>query len=223
VAGHISDEEFNDVRRAEHAPHGWSYIHPVQDPQGKALEVTSGFRSRSSVIAERGDDPESVDDERKSDKDREDALGLTPIAPAPVDAKGKPEPEPEKKAAPSQLERAVTGLIASQIHAMQKTPEPALAPVNNIVVNTPDIVNHMHTSVEPTPVSVESPVVNVAAPNVTVAAPNVNVEAPAVSLVNNVAPAEVKVSLPTRKTETTVEYDSKGNISSTSQIESDAE
>jgi hypothetical protein len=38
-----------------------------------------------------------------------------------------------------------------------------------------------------------------------------------------VAPAEVKVSLPTRKTETTVEYDSKGNISSTSQIESDAE
>ena len=223
VAGHISDAEFNDVRRAEHAPHGWSYIHPVQDPQGKALEVTSGFRSRSSVIAERGDDPESVDDERKSDKDREDALGLTPIAPAPVDAKGKPEPEPEKKAAPSQLERAVTGLIASQIHAMQKTPEPALAPVNNIVVNTPDIVNHMHTSVEPTPVSVESPVVNVAAPNVTVAAPNVNVEAPAVSLVNNVAPAEVKVSLPTRKTETTVEYDSKGNISSTSQIESDAE
>jgi capsid protein len=90
VAGHISDAEFNDVRRAEHAPHGWSYIHPVQDPQGKALEVTSGFRSRSSVIAERGDDPESVDDERKSDKDREDALGLTPIAPAPVDAKGKP-------------------------------------------------------------------------------------------------------------------------------------
>lgn len=89
VAGKISDEEMDNVRRAEHAPHGWSYIHPVQDPQGKALEVTSGFRSRSSVIAERGDDPESVDDERAADKEREDALGLTPVVPEPVVDKTK--------------------------------------------------------------------------------------------------------------------------------------
>jgi lambda family phage portal protein len=87
LAGKISLEELKDVCRAEHAPHGWQYIHPVQDPQGKQLEVESGFRSRSSVIAERGDDPESVDDERASDKEREDSLGLKP---PPPPAFGKP-------------------------------------------------------------------------------------------------------------------------------------
>lgn len=97
VSGKITTEEFDQVRRAEHAPHGWSYIHPVQDPQGKALEVSSGFRSRSSVIAERGDDPESVDDERKSDKEREDKLGLTPVAPVKTDStSGKPELDDEE-------------------------------------------------------------------------------------------------------------------------------
>jgi capsid protein len=82
--GKISAAEFDDVRRVEHAPHGWAYIHPVQDVQGKALEVENGFRSRSSVIGERGDDPEQVDDERAEDKKREGDLDLTPPPPAPV-------------------------------------------------------------------------------------------------------------------------------------------
>ena len=226
VSGQISDEEFGMVRRAEHAPHGWSYIHPIQDPQGKALEVTSGFRSRSSVIAERGDDPESVDDERKSDKDREDNLGLTPVT--AVDTKGtlvpKPEQDPGKKVTPTQFERALTGLIASQIHAMQKPHEPAPVPVNNIVVNNPANVTNVSNHVEPTPVSLTTVVkpTPLVVNNLVEPTP-VNVSAPNVNLVNNVAPAEVKVVLPTRKTETTVEYDAKGNIVSTSQIESDAE
>ena len=45
--------EYDDVIRVEHAPHGWAYIHPVQDVQGKKMEVDAGFRSRSSVIGER--------------------------------------------------------------------------------------------------------------------------------------------------------------------------
>lgn len=77
IAGLISTEECTLVKRAEHAPHGWQYIHPVQDPQGKKLEVEAGFRSRSSVIAERGDDPDTVDDERKADDEREKSLGLS--------------------------------------------------------------------------------------------------------------------------------------------------
>lgn len=84
LIGKISAAEFDDVRRVEHAPHGWAYIHPVQDVQGKALEVEKGFRSRSSVIGERGDDPEQVDNERAEDKAREDELDLTPPPPAPV-------------------------------------------------------------------------------------------------------------------------------------------
>lgn len=76
LAGTIAIEEHAAVVRAEHAPHGWEYIHPVQDVQGKALEVKNGFRSRSSVIAESGDDPDVVDQERANDAVREQDLGL---------------------------------------------------------------------------------------------------------------------------------------------------
>lgn len=84
LVGKIGMDEANDVRRVEHAPHGWEYIHPVQDPQGKKLEVEAGFRSRSSVIGARGDDPDEVDDERAADVKREKELGLwvDPAAPA---------------------------------------------------------------------------------------------------------------------------------------------
>jgi lambda family phage portal protein len=225
LIGGINADEIADVKRAEHAPHGWQYIHPVQDPQGKALEVTSGFRSRSSVIAERGEDPEAVDDERAADKEREDALGLTPVPVAPAGAPSDPNAPPDKKQAPSQLERAMTGLISSQIRAMQEKPVMQAAPVTNLTINQPAPVTNVHNDVPATTVvnNVEQPVVNVAAPNVNVAAPNVTVEAPNVQIENNVPVGDVSIiaSMPTRKTETTVTYDSAGNIASSVQIESD--
>lgn len=76
LVGKIAVGEFDSVKRVEHAPHGWAYLHPVQDVQGKAMEVTNGFRSRSSVIGERGDDPDLVDEEREADMAREKKLGL---------------------------------------------------------------------------------------------------------------------------------------------------
>lgn len=93
LAGKVSMSEMDDVRRVEHAPHGWAYIHPVQDVQGKALEVEKGFRSRSSVIGERGDDPEQVDAERAADKEREDELDLTP---EPVTPGRPPNEQPDE-------------------------------------------------------------------------------------------------------------------------------
>lgn len=93
LSGKITLAELQDVRRVEHAPHGWAHIHPVQDPQGKKIEVDAGFRSRSSVVGGMGDDPEEVDDERAADKKREDALDLTPVAPAgPFEPKGGGKP-----------------------------------------------------------------------------------------------------------------------------------
>lgn len=103
LVGKITEDEFKDVCRAEHAPHGWQYIHPVQDPQGKQLEVDAGFRSRSSVISERGDDPESVDAERKADMDREDQLGLTKVPPAPF---GQTDPSSNPSADPTENKQA---------------------------------------------------------------------------------------------------------------------
>lgn len=76
LAGLIQESEVDPIVRAEWSTHGWAHIHPVQDPQGKKLEVDAGFRSRSSVIAGYGDDPDMVDDERASDKEREEQLGL---------------------------------------------------------------------------------------------------------------------------------------------------
>ena len=95
LAGKLTVPETELVKRCEHAPHGWSHIHPVQDPQGKILEVQAGFRSRSSVIGERGDDADNVDDERASDKAREEALGLT----SPLD---DPQPTAPQKPTPQQ-------------------------------------------------------------------------------------------------------------------------
>lgn len=83
LAGKIEPGEYDSVIRVEHAPHGWDYIHPVQDVQGKALEVQNGFRSRASVISQHGDDPDQVDSERAEDLAREVALGL-PSAAAPA-------------------------------------------------------------------------------------------------------------------------------------------
>lgn len=76
LGGDFPLSDLDNIKRAEHAPHGWAYIHPVQDVQGKALEVEKGFRSTSSVISERGDDPEAVAEERKADMEREKAMGL---------------------------------------------------------------------------------------------------------------------------------------------------
>lgn len=91
----ITQAEFDDVRRVEHSPHGWAHIHPVQDPTGKKVEVEAGFRSRSSVVGERGDDVDTVDDERQADDKREQNLNIGPYseankianAPAPVAAR----------------------------------------------------------------------------------------------------------------------------------------
>ena len=226
LIGGLSASEVKDVKHAEHAPHGWQYIHPVQDPQGKALEVTSGFRSRSSVIAERGEDPDTVDDERAADKEREKSLDLLPPELAPVDNTKPADNTPAKdgKQQPTQFERALTGLIQSQIAAMQVKPvvqapaQPVQYTINtpvtvqNSVEPTPVTVQN-HTHVEPTPVTVQN----------TVEGTTVNVDAPVVQVANTVQPAEVKVSLPVRKTETTVTYDANGNIASTVQIERDAE
>jgi lambda family phage portal protein len=83
LVGEIPRMVIGEAAAVEWAPHGWQYIHPVQDVQGKKMEVDSGFRSRSSVIAERGDDPETVDAERATDLKRAEELGLPTSAPQP--------------------------------------------------------------------------------------------------------------------------------------------
>ena len=58
-------------------PQAWPYIHPVQDVQGKAMEVQAGFSSRTQKVAEGGYDAEAIDAENKADNDRADDFGLS--------------------------------------------------------------------------------------------------------------------------------------------------
>lgn len=83
LAGALTTEEAIEARKVQWAPQGWAYIHPVQDVQAKQAEVEAGFRSRASVISERGDDPDVVDQERADDMKREKELDLVPPAPDP--------------------------------------------------------------------------------------------------------------------------------------------
>lgn len=118
LMGGVDQADRIDMQLVEWSPQGWEYIHPVQDVQGKKLAVDAGFRSRSSVIAERGDDPEAVDEERAADQARAKELDLLP--PVPIDPNAAKPVDPQKKQqALAEIERinAETHLLAAQADA----------------------------------------------------------------------------------------------------------
>jgi lambda family phage portal protein len=57
-------------------PHGWPYINPVQDVEANKAAVRSGFKARSAVISEQGDDAEAIDAQQAVDQARADSLKL---------------------------------------------------------------------------------------------------------------------------------------------------
>lgn len=227
LAGAMPAADMDDAKAVEWSPQGWAYIHPVQDVQAKQLEVESGFRSRSSVIAERGDDPEKVDEERAADDEREDELGLSPepvIAPGsqpgqPDQEDGPPEPtQPPQNRALDNLTLTVARL-ESFVHARAAEPKQEAQP---IVINNHIPQTVVTNEVNPTPVTVENKVdVAPAAVSVTneVSTPVVNVAAPNVMVTNEVQPADVNVNLPDRQTTSLIERDRDGNIINVTQTE----
>ncbi|CAI10243.1 Phage portal protein, lambda family [Aromatoleum aromaticum EbN1] len=87
LAGLLTPEQGRDFARCTWSPHAWPYIHPTQDVQAKKMEKEAGFKSRSQIIAERGDDAEQVDADRAEDLARETRLGIAPPIPkGPADA-----------------------------------------------------------------------------------------------------------------------------------------
>lgn len=75
LGGVILPSQVSEARSVTWAPEAWAHIHPVQDVQGKRLEVEAGFRARSQVIAAAGEDPDEVDELRRQDAAREKAVG----------------------------------------------------------------------------------------------------------------------------------------------------
>lgn len=54
----------------------WEYIEPLKDRQAEKMAVDELFVPRSDIIAERGDDPDEIDQKIAEDQKREKRLGL---------------------------------------------------------------------------------------------------------------------------------------------------
>jgi lambda family phage portal protein len=81
LSGQAAPSELEALKSPQHSPHGWEYIHPTQDVQGKILARDAGFTSTSDVIAKTGESPRRILAQKKLDV----ASGQTP-APPPVAA-----------------------------------------------------------------------------------------------------------------------------------------
>ncbi|SDH49374.1 phage portal protein [Pseudomonas panipatensis] len=80
--------------RTRWIPQGWAYIHPVQDVQGKLLEIAGGLASRSEHVLRTGYDAEQIDQENADDNARAERLGLhyTTDTGNPAEDKGDTQP-----------------------------------------------------------------------------------------------------------------------------------
>lgn len=241
LGGAIPVSRLDEAKEPEHSPHGWEYIHPVQDVEGKILAIDAGLTSRDREITRQGNDPRKIDAERKAAKVREDELGLTPeppVAPSAPPSGQKPEKDDEDEPKPDAAMQLLFTLVQQQAQATQsmltaftelmarQSGQPqALAPAAQApAAPVFQIHNHVpQTSVhvEPTPVHIEPAQVTV---NNSVEPTPVHIEPAQVTVNNEVPAAEVTVNLPARKTEMTVDArDERGRVLKTTQIETDAE
>ena len=237
LAGKIALSRLKEARNPEWAPHGWDYLHPVQDVQGKILAIQNGLTSKTREITRRGDDPRKIVDERRLDAEAEKAAGLTPPAPLTPQQRGKPPaaPKPQAPSAMAEMLAAFTSQAAQQNALMLKmievmgAPQPQAVQQPQAAAPAPAFTIHNHIP-EAGQIVVPAPLVTVAAAEVNVPAPIVNVTggevnvttpAPIVNVENIVQPAEVNVNLPDRKTESTITRDREGNITNVVQTERD--
>ncbi|MDT4801227.1 phage portal protein, lambda family [compost metagenome] len=82
-------EKRRDYLRTRWVPQGWAYIHPVQDVQGKLLEIGGGLASRSEHVLRTGYDAEQIDQENADDNARAERLGLDYTTDTAVGTGGK--------------------------------------------------------------------------------------------------------------------------------------
>jgi lambda family phage portal protein len=78
LGGMLTLAQADEAKNVTWSPQGWAYIHPTQDVQAKTMEVAAGFKSRSQIITERGEDPDEIDQQRAADAKRESRLKLNP-------------------------------------------------------------------------------------------------------------------------------------------------
>lgn len=80
LSGAIIIPDYTDNRRAywrvKWNPDGWDYVDPVKDRIAEQMDIRNGVASRTAVVARRGDDIETIDNEQAADNARADRLKL---------------------------------------------------------------------------------------------------------------------------------------------------
>lgn len=94
LAGVLPAAHAREMKLTRWTPHGWAYIHPVQEIEADVLAINNKLKSRSEALLERGYDAEVIDREIAADHAREQALGLPP-SPATIPAPNAQTPPQE--------------------------------------------------------------------------------------------------------------------------------
>jgi lambda family phage portal protein len=89
-------------RNVEHIPPKWMWIDPLKDIQAEVIAVNAGFKARSMVVEETGNDPVEVDRRIAEDKARADKHGLVFSGTAPVRTEIEQVPPEDDTAPPAQ-------------------------------------------------------------------------------------------------------------------------
>lgn len=77
LPGYANPKQRRAYLRTRWIPQGYAYHHPVQDVQGKILEIAAGLLSRSEHVLRTGYDSEVIDRENAQDNKRARELGLS--------------------------------------------------------------------------------------------------------------------------------------------------
>jgi len=211
------------------------WIDPVKEATAWLTLTQAGFASEVEVMRKRGVNPrdvlEQIDQFRKESKGKEliFSSNFSNQSTAKTDAPAVQDDTPDATA-------QAMAALASGIGAMAAREQPA----SNITVNSPvhvgvddaqvkNMVDHIQatakTTLDQVSEEIQNMQINIAAPAVTVEAPIVNVEnhftAPDVTVEANIPAAQVQISLPKRKTQTTVTKDPQGKITGSVSVEVD--
>jgi lambda family phage portal protein len=214
----------------------WQWVDPVKDIEAARLAIKTGISSPQMIAAQNGVD---IDDALQGIAEFEARVKESGVTLVDYDlTQTAPESEPastpdntmrdlfiamtrsfEREQPPTVVnvqnpppDNSMRELILAMARSLDREP-----PATQIINNVPPSEIRNEIFVEPTPINVQASEVrieNLIEVEPTPITAEVNIEVPA---------PDVRVSLPSRKTETTVERDRDGNISRATQIETDAD
>ena len=213
----------------------WDWVDPMRDTEANILKVRAGLMSPQDLSAAMGYDFEDTLAAIKAAQDLAQELGVrltaydsTPGA-APAMA-AAPVAPPDPAAEPA---RVLEQIVATLARVMTPPAQSPAAPVSvHVGIDRAQAeglsrdLEAMHRAtlcqiredIQNMPIVIPAPIVNVAAPNVTV---ENRVEPAAVTLEATLPSPQITVSLPPRRTDTRIERNSAGEITRTTQLETD--